>query len=100
MSPEGRSRFGLHGFLEVSWPLGAKMAHRPLQEAHGIDFVSILDNFCMIFCPILYDFSMIWKIFLLIFGHQTNQAVNESTHQSINQAASTHQSINQAALQK
>ena len=76
---------GPRGVLELtfgplfgSWGhLGAKMAPRPLQEASGIDFGSILDRFWidfgpildqfwMIFGPILDDFPMILGMFLII----------------------------------
>ena len=48
------------GFWKSWGPLGAKMAPRPLQEASGIDFWSILDQILMIFGWFLVRFWMIF----------------------------------------
>ena len=73
------------------------MAPRPLQEASGIDFGSILDkkidDLGMIFDPIMDDFWSDFESFFndfgnvsYYFGRQPNQAMNDTIHQSINKS--------------
>ena len=74
-------------------PLGAKMGPRPLQEASRIDFGSILNGFYTNFGQILDDFWSDFRWFFndfgnvsYYFGHQPNQVMNQTNHQSINQS--------------
>ena len=86
-----RFRFFIH--FRCWSPLGAKMGPRPLQEASRIDVGSILNGFYTNFGQILDDFWSDFGWFFndfgdvsYYFGHQPNQAMNDTIHQSINKS--------------